>query len=483
MKRIVAGILTTVMVAGIALSTAAAPSISQIIPENPQVIEGNLNEKEELIVQNANPDAYENEKVAETVAKANDENNVTTVEEILTDLGVDTEKEITTESGEIVNPTLYEQVTPFVDLALKEGDQVKYETEGEITASVTIEAAKGMDADEVLLMQIDPFTGEVYFIVPESVNPETGEIVATFPTLGPFCLLEPSDIVSKSVDTDQYESKETKKVVSDFKNEGPDMELSDVVNSIENAKGLPGEDDTNVSWFNKNMIPSVVMAADSKNSDTVKSLTVDGKLQIADNISIPVKEYSSVMGFADLAIKFGKENYLYKMSGSFQADVHRSLENVDWKRIVLNAYPDFDIEEAEEDMSCLTELEPFTLTDGFIMQMNPFNGDVEYYYEPEVYFAYPEDASKIETPEKYLYKWKVEDEEKKEAEMPNLVINATYKSMGPFTVFMPKAEQEVSDTAAAVKSFSIWWILLVLILIIAAGSWFVYKKKKHGNKR
>lgn len=487
MKRIAAVILIVIMVTGLACSAAAAPSISQIVPENPEVISGDLKGEAILVIQNANPDAYENKKVAEIVAWAKDENTVCTVDEILTELGVDTNQEIKTESGETVNPTLYEQMTPFVDLVLKEGDQIKYKMEGEIKASIVIEAAKGMDPDEVLLMQIDPVTGEVYFIVPESVDPETGKIVATFPTLGPITLLKPVDIVSKNVSPENYESKETAEVVDAFKNEKSDIELADVVDKIEEVKGLPGEEETDTAAFrlNRNMIPSVVKAADSKASGTeeLKSLTIDGKLPITDTVSVPVKEYSSAMGFADLAIKYGKNQYLYNMKGSFKADVHRDIGQVDWKRIVLAAYPDFDIEEAEKDMSHLTDLDPFTLEDSFIMQLDPITGDVEYFYEPVVYFAYSDTATKMPLKENDndLYKWLVDDEDRVE-ELPNLVINAEYKNMGPFVIFMPKTETE-QETAATAKAFPIWWIILFLILLIVAVCWFIYRKKRQEGKK
>ena len=485
MKKLVASILTMIMLASLTCTALAAPSISQIIPENPQVVPGNLKEEEKLIVQNANPDAYENKTVAEVIKWANDENTVATIQEILMKLDVDPEQEFQTESGEIVNPTLYEQLIPFVDLILKEGDQVKYETEGEIKAKVVIEAAKGMELGDLLLMQIDPVTGKIYLIVPEKINAETGEIIATFPTLGPVTLLRPVDIISKDVSPEQYESKETAKVVNSFKNEKDSIELTDVVKKIEEVWGLPGEDEkVSRIWNNKFLLPSVVKAADEK-SDIfagVKSLTKDGMLQITENVTVPVKDYSSAMAFADIAVKFGKENYLYNMSGSFQGDVHRKLENVDWKRIVRSSHPDYDFKAAEEDMSMLTELEPFTLKDSFIMQINPISGAVEYLYEPEVYFAYPDSQSKIKTDEEdnNLYRWMVDEEELNEEEMPDLVLNTEYKSMGPLTVFMPKdAEQETVSTAS---SFNFWWIILIIAVVAVAVGGYLYMKKQKGKQ-
>ena len=43
-----------------------------------------------------------------------------------------------------------------------------------------------------MLMQMDPTTGEVYFIEidAENFNAQTGEITVTFPCMGPFTVLE-----------------------------------------------------------------------------------------------------------------------------------------------------------------------------------------------------------------------------------------------------------------------------------------------------
>lgn len=94
-KRFVSALLA-VMMMGIAVPAAAAPSISQIIPEQPKVIGGAVSGKQELVVQNADTKAYKDKKVAEVVNKANDENTIITVMEIVKELGVDTSAPIVT---------------------------------------------------------------------------------------------------------------------------------------------------------------------------------------------------------------------------------------------------------------------------------------------------------------------------------------------------------------------------------------------------
>ena len=412
MKKKIVSILLAVMTVTASVTAYAAPSISQIIPEAPKVVEGNLEIGEELVVQNANTEAYKDKTVAAVVNKVNDENTKTTAKEILTELKVDTKQEIQTETKKKVNPTLYEPLTPFVDLVIKKEDQVKYESTGEIKTTVTIEAAKDMKKKDVLLMHIDPNNGKVYFVEAEKLDKKTGEITATFPTLGPVTLLQKVPIVVKDVSPEKYEDKKVADTVLAFEDKKADMSLTDVLDKL---KG-----------------------------------NGEKEIQIGDNKTINIADYTSSMGFADLAIKQGQDDYLYDMDGSLQAEAQRDVDDTDWERMVKDEYPDFDVDAAKEDKSLLTELDSFVLEDGFVMQMNPVTGEVDYIDEPEISFAYPEteteeaEEDEEETDENKedakdeLMGWVVEDEDKKDNENPNLVIKAEFTSMGPFAIFMKK---------------------------------------------
>ena len=406
MKRKTIAALIAVLTVGMSTSVWAAPSISQIIPEAPVVITGNLTGNQTLVVTNANTTAYKNTTVAEIVKKANDDNTITTVKEILAGLKVDTKtEEIKTTTGTTVNPTLYEQITPFVDLAIKENDKIIYETTGAIQATITVEAAKEMKKKDVLLMQIDPNSGKVYFVAPEKLDSKTGEITATFQALGPVAVLKTVPVVVKDTDPEKYENEKVTEAITQFKDETKDVNLADVLNI------LTTEDTT--------------------------------AIQVADGVTINAADYSTAMGFADLAIKQG-EDYLYDMDGSLEAEANRDLASTDWQKLVQSVNPDYDIAAAEADPSLLTELEPFTIPGSFLMQINPVTGEAEYIYEPELYFALPnsdEDEEETEDDEEEVRtSWTVEDETASE-DTPNLVIRAEFKSMGPFAIFLPNDAQ------------------------------------------
>ena len=406
MKRKTIAALIAVLTVGMSTSVWAAPSISQIIPEAPKVVSGNLTNGQTLAVKNVDTSAYKNPTVAEAVKKANDDNTITTVKEILTDLGVDTKtEEIKTTSGTVINPSLYEMVTPFIDLVIEENGKTIYETTGEITAAITVEAVKDMNKKDILLMQIDPTTGEAYFIAPEEFNSATGEITATFPTLGPVAVLKTVPVVVKDTDPEKYENEKVTEAVTQFKDKTKDINLADVLNILNT------EDTT--------------------------------AIQVAEGVTINAADYSTAMGFADLAIKQG-EDYLYDMDGSLEAEANRDLASTDWQKLVQSVNPDYDIAAAEADPSLLTELEPFTIPGSFLMQINPVTGEAEYIYEPELYFALPnsnEDEEETEDNAKEVRTgWTAEDENTSE-DTPNLVISAEFKSMGPFAIFLPNDAQ------------------------------------------
>lgn len=189
MKRLTAFICAAAMTLGMTMTAAAAPSIGSLIPEAPTVVSGNIPEGYSLAVQEANTANYTNATVASVVDRFNDDTVVLSVTEALTELGVDTTAPVTTESGVVVDITACEALTPFVDLAISDGTNVEYTVDGEITATLVVEVAKDLTAEDLLIMQVNPETGDVYFIEVEEYDPATGSITATFPCLGPFTVL------------------------------------------------------------------------------------------------------------------------------------------------------------------------------------------------------------------------------------------------------------------------------------------------------
>lgn len=194
MKKFVALICAAAMTLGMVSTAMAAPSIGELIPEAPKVVSGNIPEGYTLEVKNVDTASYENKTVADIVTKFNDETSVTSVKEVLETLNVDLTQEIKTESGTVIKPEEYEPVMPFADLVLSDGTKTEYTVDGKIKATVKAEIAKDLDKDSIIIMQIDPKTGKVYFIEIEEYDPETGEITAEFPCMGPFTIMQKSEV-------------------------------------------------------------------------------------------------------------------------------------------------------------------------------------------------------------------------------------------------------------------------------------------------
>ena len=432
MKKKYLSILLAAVTITAAMSVYAAPSISTIMPEAPRVVEGNISAGQKVIVQNVNTAAYKNKTVADLVDKVNDDSVQMTMEDILTALGINADEQQETPDGRDGNPSLYELLTPFVDVAIQEGDNVTYESDGSIKVTLNIEAAKGAKMKDLLLMQIDQETGKVSFIPAEELDPETGDMTVTLPSLGPVALVGKVPVVSKKATPELYSSEKVAEVADQLKDEEAGFAMTDFVKDF--------------------------METDAT------------EIKVSDDKTINPDDYESVTELMDLAIKAG-DTYNYKMNGYLNAEVNCEISKVNWQKMVAAAYPDFDAAAAETDPSLLVNLAPFTLDDVVVAQADAVTGEMYYLTDVEFSFAYPEDeeteaaetevATEAETEteaaesetetetetlestednKEELMIWDVQDEDKKDEKQPNLVIKGKFTGMGPLAVFMKNAQ-------------------------------------------
>ena len=430
MRKKYLSILLAAVTITASMSVYAAPSISTIMPEAPRVVEGNISAGQKVIVQNANTAAYKNKTVADLVDKVNDDSIQMTMEDIITALGINADEQQETPDGRDVNPSLYELLTPFVDVAIQEGDNVTYESDGSIKVTLNIEAAKGAKMEDLLLMQIDQETGKVSFIPAEELDPETGDMTVTLSSLGPVALIGKVPVVSKKATPELYSNEKVAEVADQLKDEAAGFAMTDFVKDF--------------------------METDAT------------EIKVSDDKTINPDDYESVTELMDLAIKAG-DTYNYKMNGYLNAEVNCEITKVDWQKMVAAAYPDFDAAAAETDPSLLVNLAPFTLDDVVVAQADAVTGEMYYLTDVEFSFVYPEDeeteaaetevATEAETEteaaesetetealessednKEELMTWDVQDEDKKDEKQPNLVIKGKFTGMGPLAVFMKKAQ-------------------------------------------
>ncbi len=302
-----------------------------------------------------------------------------------------------------------------MDLVIKEDDKITYETNGAIKTTLTIEAAKDVKKKDVLLMQMNPTTGKVAFVAIEKLDKATGEVTATFDSLGPVMLIEKVPVVTKKVSPEKYADKKVADAAEKLKDQKAGFTLTDFIDDL----------------------------TDTEN----KEVTLD------NGQTINLDDYVSASSLIDMAIKMS-DDYSYDMSGSLDAQVNCDIDSVDWKSLVTANDADFDVDTAEGDLSLLTEIEPFTIPDSIVVQADASTGELNYLAEPELSFAYPEkeeeeaeatddadetaDTDETADAEDDLMSWIVEDEVG--SDQPNLVIKGEFKGMGPLAIFTKDAK-------------------------------------------
>ena len=202
-KKVMLGVIAA-MVVSMSATVFAAPSIGQIIPENPEIITSTLYDEWKLRVQAIDGtdekalDAYTKIEALKSILKTvNDEKNKPTIEQIedaLKELKVEDLQKVKTESEDEIDLTEYKLITQFVDLALVRGDEVKYTLDEDIVVKIAFEAAKEKQAEDLVVVMISPETGKVAFITfdEDDFDSKTGEMKVKLPFLGAMTILDKS---------------------------------------------------------------------------------------------------------------------------------------------------------------------------------------------------------------------------------------------------------------------------------------------------
>lgn len=218
MKKLTALLCTAAMTMSLSATAFANPSITTVFNEKVEVQAETsvvIPEGKKVVVTKAAPENYKVKEVADVVSKVNNPEEKAEVAEIVATLKALKsaeelvgptgeplkEAEFVTTSGNVVDTSVYDFVTEFADLALTDDVTMEYSLDGEVVSvktTLTMEALIDADIENMVIMQIDPETGDVYFIElkAEDFDPVTGELTVTFPCLGPFSIMEkPADAV------------------------------------------------------------------------------------------------------------------------------------------------------------------------------------------------------------------------------------------------------------------------------------------------
>lgn len=415
-----------------------------------------------VIVDNLDYGKIDNPTVSDVVKKVNQGDGETPAE--VADL-IDQQKPgkqdpevFPTTDGYNVNLKLYDFITQFNNIEISGTDQ-------EVT--IRVPAATQLKATDIMVMYIDPVTGEISLIFPTEFDPETGEMVVKFPGSGIFALMQKIPIVVRNVHPDEYNNKDVAAAVRSLP-EDQFLELKD--------------------WL--------------------AAFKIDGdKLTVADGVDVDIDDYNSANYMADIAVQYSLIQYGYNLTTKVNAKLYQQLDDIDYERILDYAGVKYDADEIKADRSKLEDIEPFVLKDSFVFHVDATTGETSIAYEPEICFRHTKDLTdyevkimnedvhdeSVEIPdktsdhslfldvyaaeadngdlterEKDIVTFNVKDIDNDDDDEMNIVMSHDkYLGMGPFLLLMPKK---------AVSHFP-WWII-VLVLVAGGVGYYVVKSKK-----
>lgn len=160
-----------------------------LYPEQPTMISG---PRDKVIkgrnLTNKRLERY-NEKIREQIKRINVD-EIYSVKDIYQAITGNDEEEVETENGTTINLIEYNMAMPMYELALVDAERkITYDVTEDVKIKQTIEAAKGMHEENIILMCISPETGETVFLDIYDYDAKTGEFTSTFPYLGAVAVL------------------------------------------------------------------------------------------------------------------------------------------------------------------------------------------------------------------------------------------------------------------------------------------------------
>ena len=467
MKRLIALGIAMMMIISASLGAVTTVYAAKSINDDTRdivVVDGgeNLPGGEAIIDDNLNYDVISNDDVRDVVEKINGGDKVTPAETADFINQPDNKKnpeQFPTTNGLDVNLKLYDYITQFNNIEVSGTNQ---------DVRIKVPATIGLKPTDIMVMYIDPKTGEISLIIPTEFDPETGEMIVKFPGSGIFALLQKIPIVVRNVHPDEYLNED----------------VADAVRSLPEDEFL-------------------------ELTDWLKAFNIDGdKLEVADGKKIDISDYNSANYMADIAVQYSLIQYGYNLTTKVNAKLFQQLDDINYERILDYAGVKYDKDAVKEDRSNLEDIEPFVLKDSFIFHVDATTGETSLAYEPEICFKKTKDLTDyeikimnedvhdetVEVPEENktsdfnlfleayaaeadngtdtefnddVLTWNVKDVDNDDDDEMNIVMkHDKYLGMGPFLLLMPKNP---------VSHFP-WWIILVVLA--AGGACYFYVKNK-----
>lgn len=130
----------------------------------------------------------ETETETEAVSEAESESETEAVSEAETDAEDAEEETAVTNNGTEINLNDYKAMFAMADMLVDDSKTLQIKETGEFKLTMTIDALKDMNAEDLLFVTTNPDDGTISFIEPDEFDAETGTIIGTFNHVGPFTI-------------------------------------------------------------------------------------------------------------------------------------------------------------------------------------------------------------------------------------------------------------------------------------------------------
>ena len=130
----------------------------------------------------------EAESESEVETETETETETDAVSEAETDAEDAEEETAVTNNGTEINLNDYKAMFAMADMLVDDSKALQIKETGEFKLTMTIDALKDMNAEDLLFVTTNPDDGTISFIEPDQFDAETGTITGTFNHVGPFTI-------------------------------------------------------------------------------------------------------------------------------------------------------------------------------------------------------------------------------------------------------------------------------------------------------
>ena len=102
--------------------------------------------------------------------------------------------EVFTNKENKINLEDYQPMFAFADMLVDDSKELQIKETGEFTLTMTLDALKDMNAEDLVFVVVNPEDGTISYVEPDEFDAETGTITGTFNHVGPFTIATKAEV-------------------------------------------------------------------------------------------------------------------------------------------------------------------------------------------------------------------------------------------------------------------------------------------------